>query len=170
MLTTKTGNVSAPLLMNVDDRMGSCALPVLLMVATRIREWCGPVLLVFHDQTRECAGPRPVGTRGGCGAGWGPGACPPRSSMRWGSVRQDGRTRTRTSTRPPHPLHPTPCPYRTRDAHFPIRLSNIIRTPWAASTLMDRIPRFGRQNSLVTRLLRIGLRHAQLSPKSLAIG
>src|SRR6266851_4893861 len=24
MLTTKTGNVSAPLLMNVDDRMGSC--------------------------------------------------------------------------------------------------------------------------------------------------
>src|SRR5216683_6285514 len=41
--------------------------------------------------------------------------------------------------------------------------------PWAASTLMDRIPRFGRQNSLVTRLLRIGLRHAQLSPKSLAI-
>src|SRR5712692_10118788 len=42
--------------------------------------------------------------------------------------------------------------------------------PWAASTLVDRIPRFGRQNSLVTRLLRIGLRHAQLSPKSLAIG
>ena len=24
MLTTKTGNVSAPILMNVDDRMGSC--------------------------------------------------------------------------------------------------------------------------------------------------
>src|SRR5260370_29208466 len=44
------------------------------------------------------------------------------------SVRQDGRTPTRTSTRPPHPLHPAPCPYRTRDAHFPIRLSTIIRT------------------------------------------
>ena len=84
--------------------------------------------MVFHDQTRECASPRPVGTRGGCGAGWGPGACPGGSSMRWGSVRQDGRTPTRTSTRPLHPPHPAPCPYRTRDAHFPIRLSNIIRT------------------------------------------
>src|SRR6266851_9418020 len=39
------------------------------------------------------------------------------------SVRQDGRTPTRTSTRPPHPPHPAPCPYRTRDAHFSIRLS-----------------------------------------------
>src|SRR5258708_36372883 len=27
-------------------------------------------------------------------------------------VEQTGRTPTRTSTRPPHPLHPTPCPYR----------------------------------------------------------
>src|SRR6266446_4089704 len=26
-----------------------------------------------------------------------------------------GRTPTRTSTRPPPPLHPTPCPYRTLD-------------------------------------------------------
>src|SRR5258706_14826596 len=31
-------------------------------------------------------------------------------------VEQPGRTPTRTSTRPPHPLHPAPCPYRTRDA------------------------------------------------------
>ncbi len=84
--------------------------------------------MVLNDQTRECACPRPVGTRGGCGAGWGPGACPGGSSIRWGSVRQDGRTPTRTSTRPPHPPHPAPCPYRTRDAHFPIRLSNLIRT------------------------------------------
>src|SRR5712692_2038389 len=29
-------------------------------------------------------------------------------------VEQTGRTPTRTSTRPPHPLHPAPCPYRTR--------------------------------------------------------
>jgi len=28
-------------------------------------------------------------------------------------VEQQGRTPTRTSTRPPHPLHPAPCPYRT---------------------------------------------------------
>src|SRR5581483_280560 len=36
---------------------------------------------------------------------------------------------TRTSTRPPHPLHPAPCPYRTRDAGVPI------------------LSAFGRQNS-----------------------
>src|SRR5260221_8111779 len=42
-------------------------------------------------------------------------------------VEQTGRPPTRTSTRPPHPLHPAPCPYRTRDAPFSIRLSNIIR-------------------------------------------
>ncbi len=65
-----------PALMNVDDRMGECALPVLLMFANRRREWCGPVLMVLNDHTRECTRPRPVGTRGGCGAGWGPCACP----------------------------------------------------------------------------------------------
>src|SRR6266436_4155808 len=59
-----------------------------------------------------------LGTRGGCGATRSSGDC----------VEQPGRTPTRTSTRPPHPLHPAPCPYRTRDAHFPIRSSNIIRT------------------------------------------
>ena len=115
-------------LKNVDDRMGECALPVLMMFDNRRREWCGPVLMVLNDQPRECACPRPVGTRGGCGAGWGPGACPCGSSIRWGSMRQDGRTPTRTSTRPTHPPHPAPCPYRTRDAHFPIQLSHIIRT------------------------------------------
>src|SRR6266436_5188172 len=30
-------------------------------------------------------------------------------------VEHQGRTPTRTSTRPPPPLHPTPCPYRTLD-------------------------------------------------------
>src|SRR5713226_7094301 len=45
-------------------------------------------------------------------------------------VEQTGRTPTRTSTRPPHPLHPAPCPYRTRAGifyHSPIRLSQFIR-------------------------------------------
>jgi len=28
-------------------------------------------------------------------------------------VEQTGRTPTRTSTRPPHPHYPAPCPYRT---------------------------------------------------------
>jgi hypothetical protein len=46
-------------------------------------------------------------------------------------VEQTGRTPTRTSTRPPHPLHPTPCPYRTlgrkhlNGYEYPIRSSKI---------------------------------------------
>jgi hypothetical protein len=65
---------------------------------------------VIADSVR----PRPVGTRGGCGDGRGPCACPADTAIRRGSVRHDGRTSTRTSTRPPHPLHPAPCPYRTK--------------------------------------------------------
>src|SRR5258708_33430973 len=45
-------------------------------------------------------------------------------------VEQTGRTPTRTSTRPPHPLHPAPCPYRMRAgifSHSPIRSSTFIR-------------------------------------------
>src|SRR5258708_22349310 len=112
-------------LKNVDDRMGECALPVLMMFDTRRREWCGPVLMVFNDQTRECPCPRPVGTRGGGGAGVGPCACAPLSSIRWGSETQDGRNPTTTSTMPPHPPVPAPSPYRTPDAHVPLRLPNI---------------------------------------------
>src|SRR5713101_2340434 len=54
-----------------------------------------------------------VGTKGGCGAGWGPGACLVATRSSGDCVEQTGRTPTRTSTRPPHPLHPAPCPYRT---------------------------------------------------------
>src|SRR6266851_3962895 len=48
-------------------------------------------------------------------------------------VEQIGRTPTRTSTRPPHPLHPAPCPYRTlgrkhlNGYDYPIRSSTFIR-------------------------------------------
>src|SRR5258708_13495137 len=67
-------------------------------------------------------------------------------------VEQTGRTPTRTSTRPPHPLHPTPCPYRTLGRKhltgydYPIRSSTFIRdgcgkrmvkqlpSPWTLST------------------------------------
>src|SRR5258707_14860163 len=48
-------------------------------------------------------------------------------------VEQTGRTPTRTSTRPPHPLHPAPCPYRTLGRKHlngydsPIRSSTFIR-------------------------------------------
>src|SRR5229473_2280571 len=93
MLTTKTGNVSAPLLMNVDDRMGSC----------RDKGW------IWGRVGALCLSLVATRSSGDC-------------------VEQTGRTPTRTSTRPPHPLHPAPCPYRTRDAPFSIRLSNIIRT------------------------------------------
>src|SRR5260370_14960496 len=48
-------------------------------------------------------------------------------------VEQTGRTPTRTSTRPPHPLPPAPCPYRTLGRKHlngydsPIRSSTFIR-------------------------------------------
>src|SRR5712692_2395135 len=48
-------------------------------------------------------------------------------------VEHKGRTPTRTSTRPPHPLHPAPCPYRTLGRKHlngddsPIRSSTFIR-------------------------------------------
>jgi len=35
-----------------------------------------PVLMDITNYNREWTFPRPVGTRGGCGAGWGPCACP----------------------------------------------------------------------------------------------
>jgi hypothetical protein len=81
---------------------------------------------------------RPVGTRGGCGAGWGPCACPGGSRIGLGSVRPTGRIPTRTSTRSPHPPHCAPCPYRTRDAPSPMRLSKIQRGPIMACNKLIR--------------------------------
>jgi len=52
-----------------------------------------------------------------------------------GFVTQTDHIRTRTGTRPPHPLHSAPCPYRILQIKngklSPIRLSKItgIRTP-----------------------------------------
>src|SRR5581483_729008 len=73
------------------------------------------VLIKFANRIGEEACLRSVGTRGGCGEEWGPGACPCGSVIRWVFVR--GRSQTappRTSTRPPHPLPSSPCPYTTR--------------------------------------------------------
>ncbi len=70
---------------------------------------------------------RLVGTRGGRGAGWGPCACPGGMTSGLGCVRPPGRIPTRTSTRPPHPPHAAPCPYRTQDAPSPIQLATFIR-------------------------------------------
>src|SRR5581483_5505521 len=68
----------------------------------------------FFQSNRGMASLRSVGTRGGCGEGRGPGACPAGSAIRLGCVNHDGRTSTRTSTRPLPPLPSSPCPYRTR--------------------------------------------------------
>ena len=63
----------------------------------------------------EVGRPRPVGTRGGCGERWGPGACPGADAIGRPGVAGKGQTAPpRTSTRPPHLLSSSPCPYRTR--------------------------------------------------------
>src|SRR6266446_5078155 len=100
MLTTKTGNVSAPLLMNVDDRMGSCRDKG--RIWGRVGAWC-----------LSCWQCDPVGTA------WSNQVAP-----------QPGQA--------PGPLiHSTP----------PL----VPTGPWAASTSMAMIPRFGLQNSLGSR-------------------
>src|SRR6266851_5273433 len=48
-------------------------------------------------------------------------------TMGLGSVRPTGLIPTRTSTRPPHPPHSAPCPYRMQDAPSPIRSATFIR-------------------------------------------
>src|SRR6266849_8115662 len=93
MLTTKTGNVSAPILMNVDNRMGSCR--------DKWRMW-GRVGAWWQRD--------PVGTA------WSKQVAPQRGQAQGLLIHYTP------------PLVPT--------------------GPWAASTSLDRIPRFGRQNSL----------------------
>src|SRR5712671_5581529 len=93
MLTTKTGNVSAPILMNVDNRMGSCR--------DKGRMW-GRVGAWWQRD--------PVGTA------WSKQVAPQRGQAQGLLIHSTP------------PLVPT--------------------GPWAASISMDRIPRFGRQNSL----------------------
>ncbi len=108
-----------------------------VMEVLRPDELCQPNLVI----TRTVR-PRSVGTRGGCGAGWGPCACPRHNTIRPGFVRRSGHTPGRTSTRPPHPLHPAPCPYRRRPTspHYPIRLEKFIRTRTHVITCFDSMP------------------------------
>jgi hypothetical protein len=88
-------------------------------------------LMNVDNRWRKRGTRRPVGTRGGCGEGRGPGACPGGNTMRLGSVRPTGLIPPRTSTRPPHPPHSTPCPYRTGNVHSLMRWSKskFIRVP-----------------------------------------
>src|SRR5713101_3364051 len=73
----------------------------------------------------------PVGTRGGCGAGWGPGACPGGNAIQWG-LRGANRS------------HPHEDKHKAPSSTPPL----VPTGPWAASTSLDRIPRFGRQHSV----------------------
>src|SRR5947209_18905541 len=73
------------------------------------------VLMNITSQHQQRCVPSSVGTGGGCGEGWEPCACPRGHLIRWYAVTQRHCICTRTGTRPPHPLYPTPCPYSTRD-------------------------------------------------------
>jgi TnsA endonuclease N terminal len=55
----------------------------------------------------------PPGEAAAASLGWGPCACPPRQNGSPLLSKRTGGPTERTGTRPPHPLHPTPCPYRT---------------------------------------------------------
>src|SRR6266851_6259511 len=90
--------------------------------------WERPFLMNFDDRMGEC---RDKGRMWGRVGAW---------CLSWWQrdpvgdfVEQPGRTPTRTSTRPPHPLHPAPCPYRTLGRKHlngddsPIRSSTFIR-------------------------------------------
>src|SRR6266481_3371495 len=70
----------------------------------------------------------PVGTRGGVEQGGGLVLVLLATRASGDCVEQPGRTPTRTSTRPPHLPHPTPCPYRLQDPPSPIRSAPFIRT------------------------------------------
>src|SRR6266851_7440401 len=105
----------------------------------------------------------PVGTRGGCGAGWGPGACPDGNAIHWGlrganSSHPNQDKHQALSSTPPRPLYlqdPGPQAPQPGQAPGPLIHSTppLVPTgPCAASTSMDRIPRFGRQYSLGVHL------------------
>src|SRR6266849_10012776 len=101
----------------------------------------------------------PVGTRGGCGAGWGPGACPDGNAIHWGlrganSSHPNQDQHQALSSTPPRPLSlqdPGPQAPQPGQAPGPLIHSTppLVPTgPWAASISMDRIPRVGRQHSV----------------------
>src|SRR5579859_7775304 len=91
--------------------------------------------MIFRNQIREWVIGRlrpwrPVGTGGGCGEGWGPCACPRGITIRSDFLRQKDHGPTRTGTRPPHPLRPSPCPYRwvaSVSEDYPFRVYMFIR-------------------------------------------
>src|SRR5690348_5593420 len=97
------------------DRMRMFHLFFIWLVTNRLI--ASPRQLLMSESGKRTVLPsRPVGTGGGCRVGRGPCACPRRRKIRWDFVARTGRSRTRTGTRPPHPFHLSPCPYRTEAA------------------------------------------------------
>jgi hypothetical protein len=70
-----------------------------------------------------------------------------------GEVRHEGGILTRTGTRPPHPLHPSPCPYSEGSGQRPLLLvlvsagsvsvSHLQGGEWPVPAVTD----LGRENS-----------------------
>jgi len=49
-----------------------------------------------------------------------PAKCVRERTLHQGEVRYEGRILTRTGTRPPHPLHASPCPYSEGSGQCPL--------------------------------------------------
>src|SRR5260221_2767338 len=74
----------------------------------------------------------PVGTRGGCGDGWGPGACPDGNAIHW---RLRGANRS----------HPNEDKLKAPSSTPPLPLS--VQDPAPQAPQWIGLPRFGRQHS-----------------------
>jgi len=93
-------------------------------------------IINIDNQDRQCTCHRPVGTRGGCGDGRGPCACPAGQTIHQGEVRHAGRIPPRTGTRPPHPLLPSPCPYSEGSGRRPLLPVLVVTIHNRAATLL----------------------------------
>src|SRR5581483_4484292 len=117
ILPIRAGKIRNPVLINISDQDRSC--PVILSAAKNpavAREILRCAQNDRPDFDWECS----LGT------------CPRRYVIPPGLLMRPGsRPRTRTSTRPPHSLYPSPCPYRTlgrkHPSHSRIQLSTFIR-------------------------------------------
>src|SRR5713101_5589373 len=80
-----------------------------------------------------------VGTRGRCGEGRGPCACPGCHAIPLGFHDIPGQSPSpQTSTRPPHPPHTAPCPYRKKEAFLAITAFD--RQKSSDSTYVQTLP------------------------------
>src|SRR5215510_5605375 len=77
----------------------------------------GKILMTIDTQNQSCTYPRSVEI--GVDEGRGPCACPGRDAILMPHIPLMNRLATRTGTRPTHPLHPSPCPYREPLARDP---------------------------------------------------